>query len=141
MTTEMFVAMTVRTRYESRRRVLSKRTTKYIGTLGRKLIDVREATAEDYRQELRERRKWMRKRARYLATLEGQLKSIGFSDAEVADIKEQAKQRRKQRRSLEAKIVKLRRLMRGLNFTDDEVEPYVVELRRKLATSDSSKKI
>lgn len=105
--------------------------------LGRKLIDVREATAEDYRQELRERRDWMRKRARYLATLEGQLKSIGFSDAQIADIKEQAKQRR----SLETKIVKLRRLMRGWNLTDDEIEPYVVELRRKLVDVELRRKL
>jgi hypothetical protein len=109
--------------------------------LGRKLIDVREETAEDYRELLQERREWMRKRARYLATLDGQLRSIGFSDAEIADIKERAKQRRKQRRSLEIKIDKLRRLMLGLNFTDEEIEPYVVELRRKLATSDNQKAI
>ena len=98
--------------------------------LGRKLIDVREETAED-RRELR--RDWIRTRGRYLATLEGQLKSIGFSDAEIVEIKERAKQRQKQRRSLERKIAKLRRLMRGLNFTDDEIKPYEVTLRRKLA--------
>jgi hypothetical protein len=97
--------------------------------LGRKVINVREEGAED-RRELR--REWIRTRGRYLATLDGQLKSIGFSDAEIAEIKERAKQRRKQRRSLERKIAKLRRLMRGLNFTDDEIKPYEGELRRKL---------
>src|SRR6266481_1665316 len=106
--------------------------------LGRKLVDVREETAEDRRELLQERREWMRKRARYLATLKGQLRSIGYSDAEIADIKERAKQKRKQQRSLEKKIVKLRRLMRDLNFTDDEIQPYVVELRRKLTTAQDS---
>jgi hypothetical protein len=69
------------------------------------VIDVREETAEDRRELLQERREWMRKRARYLATLKGQLRSIGFSDAEIADIKEQAKQRTKQQRSLEKRLI------------------------------------
>jgi hypothetical protein len=59
---------------------------------GRKLVDVREATAEELLQE-------HRRRMRYLTTFEGQLKSIGFSDAEVANIKEKERQERKQQRN------------------------------------------